>query len=182
MFGFLKRSLAGNANRVANYASGLAQVAQIMVYMALMNYFKTKNPATDEDSQSQIAAAWANYLFGQEPSELHAHLNLEVEHAKALDWLENEGSDFREIVIQGLRISNTADYAKTGNANLRGIELLEKFGGQYPDAPDLEKYAASLLLMIVGRFEPGQKESIFRFIRTGPFASNFKNSKYFGWD
>ena len=182
MFDFLKKLLANNTNRVANYASGLAQVAQFVVSMALMNHFKIENPTMDEDSQRQIAAAWVNYLFGKEPSELHAHLNLTAEHAKAVHWLENDGRDFQDIVIQGLRISNTANYAKTGNANLRGIELLEKFGGQHPDAPDLEKYSASLLLTIVGRLEPNQRESIFRFIRTGPFAPYFKNSEFFGWD
>lgn len=182
MFGFLKGLFAGNVDRVANYASGLVQVAQIVVYMALMNYLKVINPSMDEDSQRQVAAAWSNYLFGKETSELHTHLDLIAEHAKAVHWLENEGSYFQVLVIQGLRISNTADNARTGSTNLRGIELLEKFGGQHPDAPDLERYSAFLLLTIVGQLEPAQKESVFRFIRTGAFAPYFKSSKTFGWD
>lgn len=182
MFNFFKSLFSDSKKRVANYASGLAQVAQFVVYMALMNYFKAKNPTTDEDSQREIAAAWANYLFGKESSESHAHLDLNAENAKAAHWLENEGCVFESIVIQGIRINNMVDYARTGKANLIGIDLLAKFGKQHPDAPDLEKYSAMLLLAIVGHLEQNQQGAIFNWIRTGPYAPYFKNSEHFGWD
>lgn len=182
MFGFFKRLFADSKKRVMNHASGLAQVAQIVVDMAVMNHIKAKNPTMDENSQYQVAAAWANYLFGKEPSESHAHLDLNAEHAKAVRWLENEGEVFQDLVIQGLRLNNIAAYARTGNANISGNELLEKFGKQHPDAPDLEEYSASLFLTIVGQLEPIEQGDIFNYIRTGPFASSFKNSKHFGWD
>lgn len=182
MSGFFSRLFSDSKQRVANYASGLAQVAQLVVYMALMSHFKAKNQAMDEASQGQTAAVWSNYLFGKEPSESHVHLDLNAEYAKAVYWLENEGDNFQGIVIQGLRIINMADYARTGKANLIGIELLEKFGKQYPDVPDLEKYSAMLLLTIIGQLEQNQQGAIFNWIRTGPFAPYFKNSEHFGWD
>ena len=182
MYRFIKKLFARSKNRTANYADGLVQVAQLVIGLALTKYFKAKNLTTDGESPYQLASVWANYLFGKTPSTLHTNLDLSAEYAKALCWIENEGDAFQGIVVQGLRIINISGYSKTGEINLIGRDLLEKFGKLHPDAPDLEKYSAVLLLTIVGQLDQSQQLEIFNYIKTGPFASLLKDSKYFGWD
>jgi len=181
MLGFIKRLFSGRIKRVSNYANGLAAVAQLLVCMVIFGHVKIRSPRASEDQQAKVASAWANYLFGQTPSEFHTQLDLDKEHANAIRWLETEGQNFEELVVQGLRVRNTAEYGRTGEAPMIGVDILKKYGMKYPDSPDLDRYAESLLLTIDGVLRPDQKDSVFRFIQTGPYAPYFKNSKALGW-
>lgn len=68
MFGFGKKKLLTKMD-------GLANIAQMAVYMMLANRFRFDAAQTNGERNivATRAAAWANYLFGKSPSPQHAH-------------------------------------------------------------------------------------------------------------
>lgn len=182
MFGFIKKLFSGNTKRLANYGDGLAQVAQITLYMVLMEQLSNQNSNKDKDTIRQAASSWANYLFGRPPSAQHKNLDLDTEHAKAIRWLDNAGASYQKLVVQGLRIMATTNYARTGTAKPKGMEILERYGKNFPDSPDLDSYAASLVLTITGHLDEESRNSVYHYIWTGPYAPYFKTSKALGWN
>ena len=154
----------------------------VTAYLSITNYISSHNPELDKNRVAQRAAAWTNYLFGNAPSANHSDLNLDYEHANAINWLKEDASGLQELVIQGLRISNTANYARTGAIELKGEDILRKFGRRYPDAPDLDKYSSLVHLSILGTLRNEQKDEVFNYVRTGPYAPYLKSDKSFGWD
>lgn len=182
MFGLIKKLLSGKAKRLANYGDGLAQVAQITLALALTEQLSNQHPNIDKDTISLAASIWANYLFGKPPSDQHKSLDLNTEHAKAIRWLDNAGASYQELVVQGLRIMATASYARTGTAKPMGMEILERYGKNFPDSPDLDNYAASLVLTITGHLDEENRNSVYRYIWTGPYAPYFKTSRALGWN
>ncbi|BBO99353.1 hypothetical protein [Sulfuriferula nivalis] len=182
MFSFIKKLFSGNVKRLANYGDGLAQVAQITLYMILMEQLSNQNSNKDKDAIRSVASSWSNYLFGRPPSDQHKNLDLDAEHAKAIRWLDNEGAPYQKLVIQGLRIIATANYARSGTAKSIGIEILERYGKNFPDSPDLDSYGASLVLIIVGDLDEESRNNVYHYIWTGPYAPYFKTSKALGWN
>ncbi|UCV05062.1 hypothetical protein [Dechloromonas denitrificans] len=183
MFDSIKKLFfSGRAKRLLSYADGISEVALLTVYMSITTYISSQNPGLDRNRVAQRAAAWTNYLFGSDSSDRHSNLNLDYEYAKAVQWLDDDSSGLQELVIQGLRIKNTVYHARTGTAELKGADLLKVFGSRYPDAPDLDKYAASVHLSMWASLTSEQRDEVFNYIRTGPYAKYFKGSKSFGWD
>lgn len=142
-------------------------MSQMAVSMMLMGRFNFDSAQTDEDRNtvSTKAAAWANYLFGKTPSEQHAHLDLQSEHHAARDWLiENDLA--RELVVQSIRVANTVAYGRSGSAPEIGLELLAKFGAEFPDAPTPATYEI-LVNRAIASLSPENQQSLRAWARKG---------------
>lgn len=182
MFSGLKKLLFGNRiKRVANYGNGLAQLGKLFIALTLTDYISKHYSISDEEYAARRAACWTNYLFGDSPSPIHSDFDLDFEHAKAVDWLRNRSDDYQAVVIQGLRILNTSNFALTGLADIQGKDLLKAFGRGFPDSPDLDQYALLVNELSLSALQEDHRNSLYRWIITGPYASYFKTSKVFGW-
>src|ERR1700732_588812 len=124
----------------------LLKVAQF----ATMTQF-THDHAHSTSQQEELyerAAAAANYLFGNSAIPTQAQLDLVAEHAKAREWLKRN-QNIRELVVQSLRVANVIGWAESGIRPETGMELLETFGREFPESPQLNAYRALVRQIVV---------------------------------
>ena len=116
-------------------------------YMAtamMMMHDAGMSQANEESEQLNIAArvgAQASLLFDKPLASEHMQLDIEREREEALAWLERQ-SLFKKLVVQTLRVDNTIEFARTGQAPnpIVGAAILERYGKQYRDEPNPETY------------------------------------------
>ncbi len=120
---------------------GLADAAQMVTCSALFNHY-SHDSAISDDQRAARAAAGTNYLFGKEPDPRHAsQFDLPELQAEVTSWLKANAA-FEKLVIQSLRVLNTAMYATSGTAPIIGQVVLSTLGRNYPDAPDPQTFEA----------------------------------------
>ena len=136
MFGWLKK-------RLIRRMLGLTDAAQMVVASALLNHY-SHDSSIPADHRAARAAAGANYLFGKDTDVGHAsQFDLSKLQAEVTRWLQaNEA--FKKLVVQSLRVLNTATYATAGAGPVIGEAVLSTFGRDYPDAPDPQTFEASV--------------------------------------
>ena len=74
----------------------------------------------------------------------------------------------------------TVTHIRTGNIDNNCLAVLEQIGQEQPEAPDIDKYEAMLMLVMASKLSAEQWRSLDNFIVTGPYAPYFKASKLFG--
>ena len=150
MFGWFKRRLLARMG-------SLTRVAQMATFGAIVR--DVGHQTRDAESIRGVkAAARTNFLFGNEPSEVHAtQLDLPTEERAALEWLRTEPL-YRELVVQTLRVVGTVRFGQGGNVNpVVGERVLSEFGAQFPVAPDPAAYDALVLRAVQALPEADQK-------------------------
>ncbi|MBI3574472.1 MAG: hypothetical protein HY083_02270, partial [Gammaproteobacteria bacterium] len=75
----------------------------------------------------------------------HVRLDIEREREEALAWLERQQL-FKQLVVQTLRVDNTVEFARTGQAPnpIIGAAILERYGRQFREEPNPESYNSLL--------------------------------------
>src|SRR5580658_6409814 len=108
MFGFLRKRFAkGVSRRMERFFT----VAKMAIGLQLMRDLGFDSVDSDDDRKrlGEKGAVAVNYLFGKF-NPVHAHLDLEAEHAAAREWLKRN-KKLRELVVQSLRVTNAIGFA-----------------------------------------------------------------------
>jgi len=135
MFGWRKKKLLSRMQE-------LTQLAQLIFGSLLMeridvDELEDVNAAVFEGMRT---AAYANYLFGKPPLEEQKDLiDLDEIKKDSLEWLR-KNTDSQELVVQSLRVLQTAIYAKGDVDDISIHPALAEFGKNYPDAPNPTSY------------------------------------------
>lgn len=141
----MKRSKKRVVGNMSNWANG----AKAITYMQFVDDWDNRRLPSDltfgiaqgmnKEDLTKTAAAVANHLFGESPSEMHLSLNLPTVHADALRWLNlDEGR--KEMVVQAIRVFQVVEFSATGQSSGKGIEILQKYGKEFPASPDPESF------------------------------------------
>ncbi len=138
----------------------LVNAAKITSY-GIFTLHVSDAPAEDKSEPSRasmIAAASVNFLFGEAPSSLHESLNLREIHADAVEWLKRDDL-LRELVVQSLRVATQLGFMENGAVAVRGGDILQTFGSEYPIAPDPDSYE-NLVQKAIGVLSPDMQSTI----------------------
>ena len=82
--------------------------------------------------------------------------------------------------MQSIRIKNTVQIQRNKQSKLVGLEILNKFGSQFPNEPDLEDYT-EILYEVTNTLDPHDIVSIFGYIHEGPYSKYFENKAISSW-
>lgn len=125
----------------------MADASRMAAAMMLLNDLGMDQASTELERERVAirAEAQASLLFDKLLVYEHQQLEVDRERAEALAWMER-WPVFQELIVQTLRVDNTLEYARTGQAPepIIGATVLERYGRQFPDAPDPESYPALL--------------------------------------
>ncbi len=121
----------------------LANASRMATAMMLMKELGMSEAGSEEEKM-QIAVragAQASILFDQPLAPEHGDLDIEAERYSVLAWFKRQ-SIFKELIVQTLRVDNTLQYARSGQAPdpIIGKVLLESYGEEFKEAPDPESY------------------------------------------
>lgn len=141
-------NLFGSKNKPAlpNVITQMERLTKVS-YMAttmMMMHDAGMSQASEDSEQLDIATrigAQASLLFDKPLAPEQMQLDIEREREEALAWLERQVL-FKKLVIQTLRVNNTIEFARTGQAPdpIIGAAILERYGEQYQDEPNPETY------------------------------------------
>lgn len=129
----------------------LANASRMATAMMMMHDLGMSQ-ASGESGQMDIATrvgAQASLLFDKPLAPEHVRLNIEREREEALIWLERQQL-FKQLVVQTLRVDNTVEFARTGQAPdpIIGATILERYGKQFREEPNPESYNSLLSAVI----------------------------------
>jgi hypothetical protein len=150
--------------RVCTEAMHNVQIAKLAIYLLVFHHIQNESHGLTKDQVAKRGAAWSNFLFGEQDSDIHHELNLAYEKAKAVEWLNNSSDDIQELVVQSLRVKATAISALTGNVVVYGEPLLKAFGKRIPNAPNPESFNRLVSHIVQAKLTPDDQGQIFKWI------------------
>lgn len=151
MFGWFKK-------RLLTRMLGLTDVAQLMTFTALIDHYSLDSRMSENQCAAK-AAAVANCFFGKSPDPRHVQqFNFVTLQTEAAGWLK-ANEPFRELVVQSLRVLNTAAHESSPTGPVIGESILVVFGSDYPDEPNPETYE-ELVHRVLGLLPLKSQENI----------------------
>jgi hypothetical protein len=162
MFGWFKK-------RTLNTMNNFVRTAQLTIGTALICYYgfdRAKSEAEKNDVAARASAA-ANFLNGQTPGLLHAHLDLPRIYADTRQWLR-ENATMRELVVQTLRVSHTVNHqvGRPDRVTEGMLLVLREFGDEFPAEPRMDSYK-TLLSRAIATLPVENRQRLIAFMETG---------------
>ena len=125
----------------------LAEAARMATVMMIMHDLGMSQVDGESEKLSIAtrAGAQASLLFDKPLASEHELLHVDREREVALAWLERQPL-FKKLVVQTLRVNNTVEFARTGQAPdpIIGAAMLEHYGRQFREEPNPESFYSLL--------------------------------------
>jgi hypothetical protein len=137
MFGFGKK-------RVLERMGHSYQKSQLAIFGYLKEKkYKVRGSILEGEKKMNMAAAIANFMFGQEPVQIHLD-EFDIKEIESIGYqLIDKNHNLKELVVQSMRV-----YLILWNQGVMDtpidIDIIEKYGSEFPDAPSPSSYEALL--------------------------------------
>jgi len=137
MFGFGKR-------RVFERMSGSYQKAQLAIYSFLKSkQYKVKDNIIEGEDKMLMAAAITNFMLGREAVQMHLD-EFDIEEIESIGYqLIDKNQNLKELVVQSMRVYLILFTEGVMDIPI-GMDIIEKYGSEFPDAPSPSSYEALL--------------------------------------
>ncbi len=163
---FLIRSYKKRVKRMYTQMDILCSVATLVVLDRITEKTIPNGLYSDLNELSALKlAAVCNYLLGRklQPIQLERFSTEEIV-MNALAYLDSD-QKLRELVIQSLRAQHLIHFHKTNDLLKDSVEILAKYGRQFPIAPNPESYL-ELMKKLISELNSKNQALIMQFIET----------------